>query len=120
MGTVLLGESVAELTTGGYGAGSYWTAIYPEVSAGLGVLSVVQNSSGSYDYLHGVATGMKESLSSKFKGYHSRDVMAGVLPEAEDCQEAKEYCYGVRETYHPPEGSGLGVNEEGTYFEDAA
>ena len=126
MGTVV-GQSAAGLTDGGYGAGSYWQAL-SSLSSNVThrnknhkplstVLSVLGTSSRSYDYLNGVATGFKESLSFKYRGYHSRDVLNGILPEAEDCDEAREYCFGVRETYHPPEGTGLGVDEEGTYFD---
>jgi hypothetical protein len=57
-------------------------------------------------------------LSRKFSGYHNRDVMQNILPEAEDCKEAMEYSLDLRDIYHPPDGSGLGVDEEGTYFDD--
>ena len=107
-------ESLSVLTTGGYGAGSYWDMLFPDSPS---IVSVLGNSSRSYHYLHEVASGLKESLSAKFRGYHNRDVLSGVLPEAEDCLEAKEYCFDVREVYHPPDGSGLGVDEEGTYFD---
>jgi hypothetical protein len=29
-----------------------------------------------------------------------------------------EYCLGLRDTYHPPENSGLGEDDEGGYFDD--
>eukprot|EP00540_Astrosyne_radiata_P015515 CAMPEP_0116835484 /NCGR_PEP_ID=MMETSP0418-20121206/7572_1 /TAXON_ID=1158023 /ORGANISM="Astrosyne radiata, Strain 13vi08-1A" /LENGTH=198 /DNA_ID=CAMNT_0004465159 /DNA_START=15 /DNA_END=611 /DNA_ORIENTATION=+ len=111
----VVNESLHTLTSGGYGAGSYWKRLYPSHPS---VLAVLANSSRSYSWLHETATNMKESLSPKFRGYHSRDVISGVLPEAEDCREALEYCFDVRDVYHPPEGSGLGVDEEGAYFDD--
>jgi hypothetical protein len=60
---------------------------------------------------------MKQALSHKFRGYHSRDAANGVLPESEDCEEAKQHCFHVRDVYCPPDSSGLAVDEEGTYFD---
>jgi hypothetical protein len=114
MGTVM-NTSIHQLVAGGYGAGSYWK---PLVSQETPVLAVLSNSSRSYSYLHAIASNMKQGLSRKFSGYHNRDVMQNILPEAEDCREAMEYSLDLRDIYHPPDGSGLGVDEEGTYFDD--
>jgi hypothetical protein len=110
---VIMGQSVHGLTRGGYAAGAYWRAKPSE-----SLISVLSNSTRSYSYADSIATGMKESLSFKFQGYHNRDTTNGILPEREDCLEALDYCLGLKETYHPPEGSGLGENAEGTYFDD--
>lgn len=110
---VFMGQTVHGLTLGGYAAGAYWKA-KPSDS----VVSILSNSTRSFDYAKTIATGMKESLSFKFQGYHNRDTTNGILPEREDCLEALEYCLGVKETYHPPEGSGLAEDAEGTYFDD--
>jgi hypothetical protein len=44
-------------------------------------------------------------------------VAHGILPNGEDCAEAVEHCLDLRDSYAPPEGSGLVVNSEGTYFD---
>jgi hypothetical protein len=111
---VLMDQSLKELTSGGYAAGAYWKA-----SPKQAVVSVLSNSTRSYDFAKTVANNMKENLTSfRFKGYHNRDVTNNILPEKEDCLEAMEYCLGLRDTYHPPEGSGLGDDAEGTYFNE--
>jgi hypothetical protein len=40
------------------------------------------------------------------------------LPEAEDCQEALHTVMMRAYLYRPPQGSGLAVDEEGTYFDE--
>lgn len=113
MGTVV-NQSVTSLTRGGYGAGSYWKRF---VQADSPVLSVLGNTTRSYTYLYDISATMKESLSRKYVGYHSRDISSGVLPEAEDCSEALDYCFDTRDVYQPPNGSGLVVDAEGAYFD---
>ena len=111
---VLVDQSFKDLISCGYAAGSYWKA-----DSNQAVVAVLSNSTRSYGYAKKVANHMKDKLTLlKFKGYHNRDVTHGVLPEKEDCLEALEYCLGLRDTYHPPEGSGLGDDAEGTYFDD--
>jgi hypothetical protein len=39
--------------------------------------------------------------------------MNGVLPEEEDCHDALEECFNLRDAYHPPDGSGLVDEDEG-------
>ena len=116
MGTVTV-TSIRTLISGGYGAGSYWKSLVPPETP---VLAVLSNSSRSYSYLHHVACEMKRGLSRKFHGYVGRDVMQKILPEAEDCQEALEYSFDLRDIYHPPDGSGLGEDEEGNYFDNGS
>jgi hypothetical protein len=60
---------------------------------------------------------MEQVLSPRFKGYLNRDTAEGILPDAEDCMEAMEKCLDLRDSYAPPEGSGLRVDSEGTYFD---
>ena len=45
-------------------------------------------------------------------GYLSRDVMVGVVPEKDDCEEALEYCQELVDVYEPPYGSGLVLGED--------
>ena len=111
---VIVDQTFKDLVSGGYAAGSYW-----KVDSNQAVVAVLSNSTRAYGYAKKVANTMKDKLTLlKFKGYHNRDVTNGVLPEKEDCLEALEYCLGLRDTYHPPEGSGLGDDEEGNYFDD--
>jgi len=113
MGTVT-SRSIHQLVAGGYGAGSYWKSmLFPETP----VLAILSNSTRSYSYLNSLSSSMRDGLSRKFNGYHNRDVMQNILPEAEDCKEAMEYSLDLRDIYHPPNGSGLGVDEEGNYFD---
>jgi hypothetical protein len=115
MGTVV-GKSASTLTSGGYGAGSYWKHLFSEGDKSP-VLSVLSNSTRSYGYLTSVSSGMEQVLSPRFKGYLNRDTAEGILPDAEDCMEAMEKCLDLRDSYAPPEGSGLRVDSEGTYFD---
>jgi hypothetical protein len=111
---ILVDQTFKNLISGGYAAGSYWNA-----DSNQTVMAVLSNSTRSYGYAKNVANNMKDKLILlKFKGYHNRDVTNGILPEKEDCLEALEYCLALRDTYHPPEGSGLGDDAEGTYFDD--
>ena len=116
MGTVT-STSICQLVAGGYGAGSYWKNV---VSSETPVLTVLSNSTRSYSYLSTVSSNMKQGFSRKFNGYYNRDVMQNILPEAEDCKEAMELSLDLRDIYHPPDGSGLGVDEEGSYFDDGS
>lgn len=114
MGAVLH-ESVSSLTAGGYGAGSYWKFL---LQNDVPVLSVVGNTTRSYGYLCDVASNFEQVLREvRFRGHHARDVAHGILPNGEDCAEAVEHCLDLRDSYAPPEGSGLVVNSEGTYFD---
>jgi hypothetical protein len=114
MGAVL-GESVSSLTAGGYGAGSYWKFL---LKNDVPVLSVVGNTTRSYGYLCEVASNFEQVLNKpRFRGHHARDVAHGILSDGEDCAEAVEHCLDLRDAYAPPEGSGLVVNTEGTYFD---
>jgi hypothetical protein len=111
---VVVNQSFSELISGGYAAGAYWKA-----NPHQAIVAVLSNSTRTYDYVKKVANDMKDNLTLlKYKGYHNRDVVNGILPDREDCFEAMEYCLGLRDTYHPPEGSGLGDDEEGSYFDD--
>lgn len=114
MGAVM-DQSVASLTQGGYGAGAYWKRVLGDETHP--VLSVMGNTTRVYPYLDSTGQKMKDSLSHKYRGYHNRDVSNGVLPEADDCSEAQDYCFDARDSYQPPEGSGLVLDSEGSYFD---
>jgi len=109
----LMDQSFYDLTSGGYAAGAYWKKNPTEA-----VVSLLSNSTKSYTYARNIALDMQLGLSKKWKGYHSRYAESGILPEVEDCGEALEYCLSLRDLYRPPEGSGLGDNEEGEYFDN--
>jgi hypothetical protein len=79
------------------------------------VLAVLGNTTRVYNRLHEIASEMKQACSSKYRGIYNREVTNGRLPEREDCDHALTACFDLRDLYHPPEGSGLGVNEEGIY-----
>jgi hypothetical protein len=55
-------------------------------------------------------------------GYFSRDVMAGIIPEKDDCEEALEYCWELMDVYEPPIVSGLVGEDENdsgdAYFDE--
>lgn len=119
-------QSLTQMTTMGYqyGAGSYWryllgdTAKNPLGFVDVPVLSVLGNTTRMYPYLHSTANDMKSALkSSKSKGFYQREVFNDTLPEAEDCDEALEFCWDLRDTYEPPHGSGLADVDEETYFD---
>jgi hypothetical protein len=81
------------------------------------VLSVLGNSTRMYPYLHSTATGMKGSLkSSRTRGYYEREASNGTLPEMEDCDQALEYCWDLRDVYEPPHGSGIADGDDEEYF----
>jgi len=110
-----LNQSLGALVRDGYAAGSYWKHIWDTSEP---VLSALGNTTRIYPHLSEIAVQMKDALSPKSRGYYSRDAMSGVLPEADDCEEAVSFCYDLRDVYRPPEGSGLADDEEGSYFDD--
>jgi hypothetical protein len=105
----VLDQTIGNLTRSGYGAGAYWRSL---VGKDVPVVSVLGNTTRVYPLLDQKSSKMKMVLGHRYRGYYNRDVMNGVLPEAEDCQEALENCFNVRDAYLPPEGSGL-VEPEG-------
>jgi hypothetical protein len=89
-----------------YGAGIYWKHLLPSVDTP--VVAVLGNTTRAFGLLNRIATDVKSTIrSSKFHGYVTRDVMNGVLPELDDCEEALEGCWDKRDLYHPPEGNGF-------------
>lgn len=45
--------------------------------------------------------------------------MDGILPEADDCEDALSTCLDVRDVYRPPEGRGFDDNvDHGIDFDD--
>jgi hypothetical protein len=88
------------------------------------VLSVLGNGTRSYPRLNSISHGFHCVLhSQRNRGYFSRDVMAGIVPERDDCEEALEYCRELVDVYEPPMGSGLvsGRDENenmDAYFDD--
>ena len=77
------------------------------------ILSVLGNSTRSYPRLNSISTSFVDALHSRSnKGYFSRDVMNGLIPEQDDCEEALEYCRELVDVYEPPLGSGLVLGED--------
>jgi hypothetical protein len=132
---VVVKDSVVDLTD----VGSYWNSIfgrvkYPnapqsdenkspspqQVAFHTPVLSILGNSTRSYPRLHSISSGFVDSLHSrKNMGYLARDVMAGMAPEKDDCEEALEYCRELVDVYEPPLGSGLVDGENENDLDDA-
>lgn len=113
-------QSLTQLAASGnrYGAGSYWQYL---LGAGVDVpvLSVLGNTTRMYPHLNTVSKDMKDALtSSKSKGFYEREVAAGTLPESDDCAEAMESCWDLRDAYEPPNGSGLVDGDDDPYFDD--
>jgi hypothetical protein len=111
---VCCAQSLQDLTAAGYGAGSYWKHVRPDMTP---VVAVAGNTTRIYPALHDTAANMKRAMSAlQYRGCYQRDVQLGLLPEAEDCQDALAALWDIRDAYQPPEGSGLVVDEEGSYF----
>ncbi|KAL3771506.1 hypothetical protein ACHAWU_003681 [Discostella pseudostelligera] len=134
-------DSVVELTE----VGSYWRTIFSDRRSSHGnsstattsrmtprerasltpQLSVLGNSTRSYPRLKSISDGIIDSLQSRGNmGYLSRDVMSGLIPEKDDCEEALEYCRELVDVYEPPMGSGLVLGEDenddmNAYFDES-
>jgi len=95
-----------------------------EVASHSPILSVLGNSTRSYPRLSAISRGFVDAVHShRNMGYFSRDVMAGIIPEKDDCEDALEYCQEVMDVYEPPMGSGLVLgegenNDLNAYFDD--
>lgn len=84
-----------------------------DIAAHSPILSVLGNSTRSYPRLSSISSGFVDSLHSRRNmGYLSRDVMAGIVPEKDDCEEALEYCRELVDVYERPYGSGLVLGED--------
>jgi len=91
-----------------------------DIASHTSVLSVLGNSTRSYPRINSISTGFIDSLHSRSnRGYLSRDVMSGIMPEQDDCEEALEYCQELVDVYEPPLGSGLVDGEDENYDIDA-
>eukprot|EP00980_Cylindrotheca_fusiformis_P027871 scaffold22560_cov135-Cylindrotheca_fusiformis.AAC.82 len=100
----VLDQTLSSLTHNGYGAGAYWKSLILKQEP---VVAVLGNSTRMYPYLDQTSSNMKLVMGHRYGGFYNRDVLNGVLPEAEDCHEALENCYNIRDAYQPPDGSGL-------------
>mmetsp|Transcript_28884 Transcript_28884/g.65766 ORF Transcript_28884/g.65766 Transcript_28884/m.65766 type:complete len:846 (-) Transcript_28884:40-2577(-) len=125
---VVANDSVVKLTE----LGSYWPLLFVDMRNGSNVsartvashtpiLSVLGNSTRSYPRLRSVSSGFATALKSR-KGFLSRDILLGLAPEIDDCEEACEYCRELVDEYEPPSGSGLAMDDENTnvdsYFDE--
>eukprot|EP00529_Nitzschia_sp_RCC80_P017689 CAMPEP_0113509444 /NCGR_PEP_ID=MMETSP0014_2-20120614/37581_1 /TAXON_ID=2857 /ORGANISM="Nitzschia sp." /LENGTH=821 /DNA_ID=CAMNT_0000405279 /DNA_START=59 /DNA_END=2527 /DNA_ORIENTATION=- /assembly_acc=CAM_ASM_000159 len=111
----LVDQSIGSLTFdgdgSGYGAGVYWKNLLS--SGDCPVVSVVGNTTRSYVSLRATATNMKTSMGPRNRGYMNRDIMNGILPEKEDCEEALSRVWDLCDTYAPPSGSGYDSDASG-------
>jgi hypothetical protein len=129
-------QSLAKLTADGYGAGSYWRSIFARAAdscarmkvpptpslQSMPVLAVLGNTTRTYSFLYQTAVSAQQITAPRNKrsvsrSFYNRDVVMGVMPEVDDCQEAVAACLDLRDMYEPPEGSGLVIGEEGDYFD---
>eukprot|EP00571_Detonula_confervacea_P010339 CAMPEP_0172299482 /NCGR_PEP_ID=MMETSP1058-20130122/1772_1 /TAXON_ID=83371 /ORGANISM="Detonula confervacea, Strain CCMP 353" /LENGTH=1012 /DNA_ID=CAMNT_0013008939 /DNA_START=79 /DNA_END=3117 /DNA_ORIENTATION=+ len=79
-----------------------------DIASHTPILSVLGNSTRSYPRLNSISTGFVDAVHSRRNtGFLSRDVMVGIVPEKDDCEEALEYCQELVDVYEPPMGSGL-------------
>jgi len=84
-----------------------------ELASHTPILSVLGNSTRSYPRLSFISSNFFDALRSRNNtGYFSRDAMAGLLPEKDDCEEALEFCRDLVDVYEPPLGSGLVDGED--------
>ena len=114
--STVVGQSLSDLTSSkSYAAGSYWKSIFNNGIQDVPILTITANSTRSHSHLNSTSKNMSQALSRRYQGYLSRDSMAGIVPEEEDCTDALEYCLNLRDTYEPPM---MFDEEEGTYFED--
>jgi len=91
-----------------------------DVASHTPILSVLGNSTRSYPRLHSISSGFIDALNSRSNmGYLSRDVMAGIIPEKDDCEEALEHCQELVDVYEPAMGSGLVLGEDANDGVDA-
>ena len=107
---VVVQDPVVDLTE----VAPYWNSLFRRVKPSLSpqdtakqtpVLSTLGNSTRSYPRLHFISSGFVDSLHSrKNMGYLTRDVMASLVPEKDDCEEALEYCRELVDIYEPPPG----------------
>jgi len=120
VGTVV-NQSLFELTHTGpaSAAGLYWKGIMNrEGRFNAPEISVLSNSTSIYPFINETIKGMSDAVSRKNYGYVTQDTMSGIIPERDDCVEALDSCFDLRELYEPPPGSGLIIDEEGRYFDD--
>lgn len=127
-------QSLAQLTCNGYGAGSYWKSIFAQTDdpsatrnsktslPSMPMLAVLGNTTRSYSFLHQTAMSAQQIVAPRNKrsgnrSFYNRDAGMGVLPEVDDCHEAVAACLDLRDSYEPPQGSGLVMDEEGDYFD---
>jgi hypothetical protein len=114
-------------------AGSYWKYIFPTYTNGkdesktslssipIG-MSVIGNTSRIYPYLVETACNSQQIIAPRNKrsierSIYTRDATQGLLPEMDDCLEAITACLDIKDSYEPPQGSGLVLDEEGDYFD---
>jgi hypothetical protein len=109
----VLDQTVGQLTrSGAGGAGAYWSRV---IGAEAPVVAVVGNTTRIHPHLERISAELKTVLGPRYRGYYQRDLVSGILPELEDCEEAVAHCLDIRDAYQPPDGSGL-VRDDGEDF----
>lgn len=111
---IVVDHSLSELTTNGYGAGSYWKHLQwksPPVAA------VLENSSQAYEGLHHLTSQAQAILAPRGRrqpaslSMYEQLAQVDGFPEYDDMQEALSNMLDLRDAYEPPVGSGLVVQE---------
>ena len=110
--------------------GSYWKYIFRGCDATSsttttipsGHVSVLGNTTRIYPYLVRTASNAQQIVSPRNKksverSIYNHDITMGMVPEMDDYNEAVTTCLDLRDSYEPPHGSGLIVDEEGEYFD---
>lgn len=103
----VVNESLADLTGSGYGAGSYWVG-----RANRPILATLDNSSRVYPFLHRACRVTErvvapQSRKSLDRSRYNQDVALGLLPELDDMKDALTTLFDLRDSYSPPDSSGL-------------
>lgn len=103
----VVNESLADLSRNGYASASYWRG-----RANRPILATLDNSTRVYPNLHRsclvtervVAPRNRRSVD---RSRYNQDVELGLLPELDDMKDALTALFDLRDSYTPPESSGL-------------
>ena len=99
---VQLNQTLSYLTNSqGYGAGSYWKHVFPEYE-NKALLSVLGNTTRFHSTVSSMAASVKDALyAPRNKGFFSRDISQGILPEEDNCHDILSTLYNLRDRYQP-------------------
>jgi len=141
--SVIVPQSIHALTRESTAAGIYWPSIFSsssfthekeERTAAAAasshihqtpILSLLGNTTRSYPLLQSIVQEYNYSLNSTLnRGYYTKDVSCGLVPEVDDCEDSMEICRTIMDCYEPPSGSGVLGNvsseDEDEYWDDVS